>query len=170
MLGLALLFALLLDSAPHARAAGFSRVSIFLPYAVPAVIASLLWGFLYLPGVSPFYYVFDKLGWDAPDDPVARPWCMFAIANIAPLGRRRLQHDRASTRRSRPIPTELYEAARLDGASEVQIAWRIKIPIVTPSLVMTFAVLDDRDAAGLRRADDAAAADQHHLDAPGPRS
>ncbi len=26
----------------------------------------------------------------------------------------------------------------LDGASETQIAWRIKIPIVIPSLIMTF--------------------------------
>ena len=44
-------------AAPGAKA--FSRVSIFLPYAVPAVISSLLWGFLYLPAVSPFYCVFD---------------------------------------------------------------------------------------------------------------
>jgi multiple sugar transport system permease protein len=36
------------------------------------------------------------------------------------------------------IPTDLYEAARLDGCGEIAIAWRIKIPIVTPSLIMTF--------------------------------
>ncbi|MEB0222463.1 hypothetical protein QN393_25500, partial [Pseudomonas sp. AB12(2023)] len=41
MLGLALLFALLLDSR-RTRAAGFSRTAIFLPFAVPAVISSLL--------------------------------------------------------------------------------------------------------------------------------
>lgn len=53
MMGLALVFALLLDS-KRSKAWGFSRTAIFLPYAVPAVIASLLWGFLYLPDVSPF--------------------------------------------------------------------------------------------------------------------
>ncbi len=36
------------------------------------------------------------------------------------------------------IPQELYEAARLDGATERGIAWRIKIPIVAPSLILTF--------------------------------
>jgi multiple sugar transport system permease protein len=36
------------------------------------------------------------------------------------------------------IPTELYEAATIDGASELAIAWRIKIPIVMPALIMTF--------------------------------
>ena len=52
MLGLALLFALLLDS-PVVRLARFSRIAIFLPYAVPGVIASLMWGFMYLPDLSP---------------------------------------------------------------------------------------------------------------------
>ena len=51
MLGLALLFALLLDS-KQARMRRIARIAIFLPYAVPAVISSLLWGFLYLPGTS----------------------------------------------------------------------------------------------------------------------
>ena len=45
MLGLALLFALLLDT-PRARARKFSRLAIFLPYAVPAVISSLLYELL----------------------------------------------------------------------------------------------------------------------------
>src|SRR6476620_10471085 len=44
MLGLALVFALLLDSAT-VRFGRFSRIAIFLPYAVPAVVATLLWGF-----------------------------------------------------------------------------------------------------------------------------
>jgi multiple sugar transport system permease protein len=43
----------------------------------------------------------------------------------------------------RGIPSEMYDAARIDGASEVQIALRIKIPMITPALVMTgiFAVI-----------------------------
>jgi multiple sugar transport system permease protein len=46
MLALALLAALALDSA-RLRWAAFYRLSIFLPYAVPAVVASLMWGFVY---------------------------------------------------------------------------------------------------------------------------
>ncbi len=30
------------------------------------------------------------------------------------------------------IPQDIYEAARLDGASQVQMALRIKVPIVRP--------------------------------------
>lgn len=135
MLGLALLFALLLDS-KRSRATGFSRLSIFLPYAVPAVISSLLWGFLYLPAVSPFYYVFDKLGWNAPEL-MSSNLIMFAIANIAVWGGTGFNMIVIYTS-LRAIPAELYEAACLDGANERQIATKIKIPIVIPSLIMTF--------------------------------
>src|SRR5699024_9303521 len=60
-LGFALLFALLLDL-PRVRAVRFSRTAIFVPYAVPGVIASLLWGFLYLPTTSPLTWMLDQLG------------------------------------------------------------------------------------------------------------
>jgi multiple sugar transport system permease protein len=37
----------------------------------------------------------------------------------------------------RSVPSELYEAARLDGASEAQIALRVKIPLIAPALWLT---------------------------------
>ncbi|NKX91847.1 sugar ABC transporter permease [Sanguibacter hominis ATCC BAA-789] len=135
MLGLALLFALLLD-ARRSRARGFSRVSIFLPYAVPAVISSLLWGFLYLPGVSPFYYVFDRLGWDVPSL-FSSDLVIFAVANIAVWGGVGFNMVVIYTA-LKAIPSELYEAAELDGCTQVAIAWRIKVPSVLPSIIMTF--------------------------------
>jgi multiple sugar transport system permease protein len=134
MLGLALLFALLLDS-KRARATSFSRIAIFLPYAVPAVISSLLWGFLYLPGVSPFYFVFDAVGWDAPEI-LSSQLVLFGIANIALWGGVGFNMVVMFTS-LRAVPSEIYEAARIDGASEVQMALRIKIPIIAPALVMT---------------------------------
>ena len=46
MLGLALFFALALDSG-RARGSKALRLLIFLPYAVPGVVAVLMWGYLY---------------------------------------------------------------------------------------------------------------------------
>ena len=134
MLGLALLFALLLD-AKRTRAKGFSRISIFLPYAVPAVISSLLWGFLYLPAVSPFYWVFEQLGWDVPSL-LSPGLVVFAIANIGLWGGVGFNMIVMYTS-LKAVPSEIYEAATIDGASEVQIALRIKVPIIAPALVMT---------------------------------
>lgn len=84
MLGLALLFALLLDST-RARARRFSRIVIFMPYAVPAVISSLLWGFLYLPSISPFDYAARSAGFELAQ-PLEPNLVLFAIANIAVWG------------------------------------------------------------------------------------
>jgi multiple sugar transport system permease protein len=134
MLGLALLFALLLDSR-RSRAQTFSRTAIFLPYAVPAVIASLLWGFLYLPAVSPFTRALEALGLPAPEL-LSADLVLFSVANIALWGGVGFNMIVLFTA-LRAIPTELYEAARLDGAGEIAIAWRVKIPIILPSLVMT---------------------------------
>lgn len=135
MLGLALLFALLLDSR-RSRARGFSRVSIFLPYAVPAVISSLLWGFLYLPAVSPFAYLLERLGWGVPNV-LSSGSVIFAVANIAVWGGVGFNMLVLYTA-LKAVPQEVYEAARIDGCSELGIAWRVKIPIITPSLIMTF--------------------------------
>ena len=134
MLGLALLFALMLDSR-RSRGRSFSRISIFLPYAVPAVISSLLWGFLYLPAVSPFHYLAERWGWAAPDL-LSADLVIFAVANIAVWGGVGFNMIVIYTA-LKAIPSELYEAAKLDGCSETAMAWRIKIPIVTPSLIMT---------------------------------
>ncbi|GAA3725763.1 sugar ABC transporter permease [Plantactinospora mayteni] len=134
MLGLALLFALLLDR-PRARLARFSRTAIFLPYAVPAVIASLLWGFLYLPATSPLNDLLARFGLPEPDL-LGTGAVFYAVVNIGLWGGVGFNMIVLYTA-LRAIPPELYESARLDGCSEIQVALRIKIPLLTPALVMT---------------------------------
>jgi len=130
---LAALFALCLD-ARGARLVGFARIAIFLPYAVPGVIASLLWGFLYLPATSP-------IGGDVVDF-FGSPMIFFAVANIAVWGVVGFNMVILYTA-VRGLPAEIYDAAALDGASELQIALRIKLPMIRPAIVMVtlFSVL-----------------------------
>lgn len=135
MLGFALVLALMLD-ADKVRFTPFTRLAIFLPYAIPGVVAALLWGFLYLPDVSPFYFVLDKLGLPQPDLLDGGPLYL-ALSNIAVWGGTGFNMIVIYTS-LRAIPPELYESARLDGCTEAQIALRIKIPLIMPSLVLTF--------------------------------
>jgi multiple sugar transport system permease protein len=128
MLGLALLFALLLDSA-RVRLARFSRIAIFLPYAVPGVAASLMWGFLYLPSLSPIRAVLDV-------DLLGATTVTYSMANVAVWGGTGFNMLVLYTT-LRAIPRDYYEAARLDGASELQIALRVKIPILVPAIILT---------------------------------
>src|SRR6185436_11010328 len=109
MLGLALSFALILDSR-GARLRRFSRIAIFLPYAIPSVIASLLWGFLYLPAVSPFQYALRALG--GSDVDLLGPQTIYvALVNIAVWGGVGFNMLVLFTA-LRAIPRELYESAR----------------------------------------------------------
>jgi multiple sugar transport system permease protein len=134
VLGLALLFALLLDT-PRVRFARFARTAIFLPYAVPGVIASLLWGFLYLPSTSPISDLARSLG-HGPLDVLSYPTLYFALANIALWSGVGFNMIIIYTS-LRSIPAEIYEAARIDGAGEWMIALRIKVPLLAPALVLT---------------------------------
>ncbi|RYV49851.1 carbohydrate ABC transporter permease [Pengzhenrongella frigida] len=129
MLGLALLFALLLDS-PLLRGKKFFRLAFFVPYAVPGVIAAIMWGFLYSPKLSPFSAVTENVDFMSAD------LVLWSIANVVTwvyVGYNMLIIYSSLL----AIPTELYEAARLDGAGQVRIAWSIKIPLIMPAIVLT---------------------------------
>lgn len=129
MLGLALLFALLLDS-PLLRGKKFFRLAFFAPYAVPGVIAAIMWGFLYTPSLSPFGALTSSVNLLSGDI------VLWSIANIVTwvyVGYNMLIIYSSLL----AIPQEIYEAARLDGANNGQIALRIKVPLVMPAIIMT---------------------------------
>jgi multiple sugar transport system permease protein len=133
MLGLALLLALLFDSA----AARFKRTfqfAFFVPYAIPTVVAALVWGFLYLPNVSPVVGLLDTFG--LPSDFLNDDVVLWSIANVTTW-----QYAGVNMvvifAAIQALPAEIYEAARVDGASEVRIAWQIKIPLLRPAILLT---------------------------------
>ena len=64
-LGLALIFALLLDTLKN-KFGSISRLLIFLPYAIPGVIGALMWGFMYSKNMGPFTSIFELFGLQAP--------------------------------------------------------------------------------------------------------
>ena len=134
MLGLALVLALLLDSTV-VRFKGFFRLAFFVPYAIPGIIAALLWGYLYDPALGPLVKGFSSLGLGTPDFLGANSvlWSIANIATWAWTGYNMLIIFAAL----QAIPTEIYESARIDGSSGFHIAWNIKIPLVAPALVLT---------------------------------
>jgi len=129
MLGFALLLALLLDS-PLVKGKKFFRLAFFVPYAVPGVIAAIMWGYLYSPNLSPFAAFTSNFDLLAPET------VLWSIANVVTwiyVGYNMLIIYSALL----ALPSEIFEAARLDGANQWQIAWSIKIPLVAPAIVLT---------------------------------
>ncbi|TYC21301.1 sugar ABC transporter permease [Micromonospora sp. MP36] len=133
MLGLALLLALLLDS-QVVRLGRFFRLAYFLPFAIPGVIAAVLWSFLYVPGISPLVDLGGRAGVEV--DFLSADTILLSIGNIVTwswAGYNMLILYTAL----RSIPRELFEAAEVDGCSGFRIAWHIKLPLLRPALTLT---------------------------------
>jgi multiple sugar transport system permease protein len=132
MVALSVALAVLLESA-SAYAPRFFRSAYFLPYGVPGVIASIMWGFLYVPGVSPIVSVLGDLGWDV--DFLSSDTVLWSIANIV-IWEFAGYNVLVVIAQLQAVPPELYEAARVDGASGWQVIRRIKLPLAGPAIVL----------------------------------
>ncbi len=134
MIVLALLAALALDSA-RLRWAPLYRLSIFLPYAVPAVVASFMWGFIYGTQFGLVARLRSVFGGHFPD-PLSSNWVLASIGNVVTweyVGYNMLILYSAL----QAVPRDLYEAAEIDGASQFSIIRWIKLPALRIALVVS---------------------------------
>jgi multiple sugar transport system permease protein len=133
MLLLALVVALAIDSGRlHGKA--FFRVTIFLPYAVPAVVATLMWGFMYGSQFGLVGNINDALDISLPD-PLGSQLMLTSIGNIVTwefVGYNMLIFYSAL----RVVPVSLYESAEIDGAGQFRIITAIKLPAIRGALVI----------------------------------
>jgi multiple sugar transport system permease protein len=134
MIGIALFCALALDSG-RVRGSKALRLVIFLPYAVPGVVAVLMWGYLYGKQFGLIGQITNTLGLPQ-TDLLSDSNILFAIMNIVTwtyVGYNMVVMYSAL----KAIPNELYEAAEIDGASQWRVAWSIKIPMIRPAILLT---------------------------------
>jgi multiple sugar transport system permease protein len=133
MLLVSLVLALLLD-AVTSRAASRFRILLLVPYMIPGVVAAIVWINLYSPDVGPLTAIGDAFGFH---------WNFFAPSMVWPsIGNLLTWHGIGYNMviiysALQAVPRELFEAARLDGASELRIARSIKVPYVRGALVLT---------------------------------
>src|SRR5699024_3910282 len=133
MIVAATILALLLETA-SAKWPGFFRATYFLPYGIPGVIATILWSFLYIPGLSPVVDVLQLVGINI--DFLGPDMVLWSIANIVTwtyTGYNML----IIIAQLKSIPGELYEAAKIDGASTFRVATSIQLPLIRPALLLT---------------------------------
>jgi multiple sugar transport system permease protein len=134
--GLGLGLALLLNR--RFRGRNIVQAVVFLPWAVPSFLAGLTWAWLFNPIIGPIPHWLFALGLQAQprdilSDPhvamwgpiIANVWFgvpFFAITLLAAL---------------KSIPSELYEAAALDGAGVWQRFLRLTVPFLAPTIAIT---------------------------------
>ncbi len=111
---------------------------VFLPWAVPSFLSGLNWAWLFNPVVGPFPHWFVSTGlMTTPENILSNPatalwgpiaanvwWGIpfYAITLLAAL---------------QSIPTDIYEAAQIDGAGPVKRFWSITLPFLAPTIAIT---------------------------------
>lgn len=133
-LGLGL--ALLLNQPFHGRR--LVQGLVFLPWAVPIFLTGLTWSWLFNPLIGPLPHIFHAIGLQAEPvtilaDPATAMWGPI-IANVW-FGIPFFAITLLAARKS--IPSELYEAASIDGATAWQQFSKVTLPFLAPTIAIT---------------------------------
>ncbi|MDH6438348.1 multiple sugar transport system permease protein [Streptomyces sp. SAI-144] len=136
LLGLALLLALLVQESRPGT--GFFRTVYFLPGALGLASASLLFWGMYSPTTGPLSRPLEDLGLvDGPVSFLGTPTSALLSTVFLVVWKFAGFYMLILLVGLQRIPHELYEAARMDGASRGQIFRSITLPLLRPSLALS---------------------------------
>jgi len=114
------------------RGRDFFKTVYFLPYITSAVSVAIIFQQLYNPtGSGPLNFIVNSIGFESVQwlrDPVAIKASISIILNWRFIGYYTIIYMAGL----QGIPSELYEAARIDGASEVSQHLRVTVPLMIP--------------------------------------
>ena len=133
---LALAVALALDSNIYFRKV--LRAIFFSPVVTPVVACSLIWLWFYDPGVGPFNQILGWLGieplkWIYAEETAMMSIILFSVWHGLGYNVMLLLSGLQG------ISGEYLEAAKLDGATDMQIVWKVKLPLLKP--IINFVVM-----------------------------
>jgi multiple sugar transport system permease protein len=133
-MGASLAAALLLNS-PLARIKPFFRTTLFAPVVTTVVAVAVIWRYLFNTKYGLVNYGLAEIGIH-PIDWLGDPhWAMPTIIAFA-VWKNFGYNMIIFLAGLQAIPFDLYEAARMDGASAPRQFWHITLPMLKPTLVM----------------------------------
>jgi ABC-type sugar transport system permease subunit len=148
--GMATLFGLALAVlADRARTETVAKTLVFMPMAISLVGAAVIWKYVYdTPGAGQAEGLLNVLWPGGPIDFIRgtsgtgtiAPWNNFFIMLIMVW----IQTGFAMVVLSaaiKGVPIEMLEAARVDGANEVQVFWRITLPQISTTIAVVVTTL-----------------------------
>jgi multiple sugar transport system permease protein len=133
MLVIAFFFATMFDLG-IAKAGGFFRVIFFIPFAVPAVVASVMWSFLLEPQFGPFTHLANVLGFANTN--FLGPNLIFPVLIVIVIWEWTGYNMVILYTALKSVPRELIEAAVLDRTPMWKIVLKVKLPMVRPAIVL----------------------------------
>jgi len=133
---IAFLFTSILSSG--IRGKRFYRAIIFLPYVLTPPAIATLWGFLTNPSFGMINSILTKIGLEQ----LARPWMapeyIFKVLVAAIVWVNIGFYIVVFLSAISKIPQTFYDAAKVEGANEFHIFFKITIPMIYDILIVTF--------------------------------
>ena len=135
---LSLFLALLLNQALRGRSV--YRTALFMPVVMSFVVVSILWAWLYNPQFGLVDTILRGLGLQTVPDWLGSPTVALPSLMIVDIWKWYGFHMVIFLAGLQTIPTELYEAASIDGASRWDNFWRITLPLLQPVMLVNVTI------------------------------
>lgn len=131
------------------KGVAFFRTVAFFPYITSVVAIAVVWNMLLSPDTGPVNQILGWFGIDGPGWTTSSTWAMPAIILVS-VWREMGYYMLLFLAGLQTVPTQLYEAARLDGASAWQRFTNVTLPCLRPTTffvtvmltIASFKVLD----------------------------
>jgi multiple sugar transport system permease protein len=120
----------------HFMGRGMVRAAILVPWAIPTVVSSQMWRFIFNDKYGLLNYLLFGSGTSAYSAWLANPVTAFAAIVVADVWKTSSFAGLLILAGLQLIPDELYEAARIDGASSWQQFRKITLPLIKPAILV----------------------------------
>ncbi len=109
------------------------RTLFYMPYMVPVISVTYIWnGFLNVNSGWLNRFIEGTLGLEGPNWLYSTTWIYPALLMIGIWGTGNAMLTLLASMQT--VPTELYEAARVDGANNITVFRNITLPLITPMI------------------------------------
>ena len=117
---------------------GLMRGAMLVPWAIPAIVSARMWGWMYSPSVGAFNALLNSLHIvNGPIDVLGTPGLAMPAMILADVWKNTPFAALLLLAGLQVIPGELYEAARVDGASPVGRFLHVTLPLLRGSIIIT---------------------------------
>lgn len=120
------------------RGRSFVRAAVLIPWAIPTAVTAKLWQFMFAPQGVVNSVLGLNVAW------TTDPWAARTAVIVADVWKTAPFVALLLLAGLQMIPKDVYEAARVDGATRWQQFWQITLPLVRPALMVAvlFRTLD----------------------------
>lgn len=123
------------------RGVGLLRTAFFFPYVTSLVAVAVVWNMLLSPDIGPVNQMLRHLGWSHPPGWTASTdWSLPALI-LTSVWRDMGYYMVLFLAGLQTVPTELYEAARMDGAGPWKRFWHVTLPGLRPTTYFVMIML-----------------------------